>query len=114
MQSTNIRKIKQALWNQAFLGNTFVFCPFGQVVAVRRRKGLLLAMIRGWDRWNWPKQARPCLLRPNELADLLGPLLFSGWSMGGSFRLTASFLRKQKARLLRDPLQERVPEKNYP
>jgi hypothetical protein len=51
MQSTNIRQIKQALWNQAFLGNTLVLCPMGPVVAVRRRKGQLLAMIRGWGRW---------------------------------------------------------------
>ncbi|BCL84717.1 hypothetical protein ccbrp13_71820 [Ktedonobacteria bacterium brp13] len=51
MQSTNMRHIKQALWNQAFLGNTLVLCPMGPVVAVRRRKGQLLAMVRGWGRW---------------------------------------------------------------
>jgi hypothetical protein len=51
MQSTNISQIKKALWNQAFLGNTLVLCPMGPVVAVRRRKGQLLALIRGWGRW---------------------------------------------------------------
>jgi hypothetical protein len=51
MQSTNIRQIKVAIWNQAFLGNARVFCAMGPVVAVRRRKGQLLAMIRGWGRW---------------------------------------------------------------
>ena len=51
MQSTNIRQIKIALWEQAFLGTARVSCPMGSVVAVRRRKGQLLAMIRGWGRW---------------------------------------------------------------
>lgn len=51
MQSTNLRYIKDALWNQAFVGNTRVICPMGPVVAVRRRKGQLLAMIRGWGKW---------------------------------------------------------------
>ena len=88
-------------------------CRTGQPWATNRR-GKENGLLSSRDRRSWPKQARPCLLRPNELADLLGPLLFSGWSMGGSFRLTASFLRKQGARLLRDPHQERVPEKNYP
>ncbi len=31
--------------------NTLVSCPMGPVVAIRRRKGQLLAMIRGWGRW---------------------------------------------------------------
>lgn len=51
MQSTNLRQIKEALWNQAFLGGMRVCCPVGQVVAIRRRKEQLLAMIRGWGRW---------------------------------------------------------------
>jgi hypothetical protein len=51
MQSTNIRQIKDALWNQAFVGNTRVSCPMGPIVAVRRRKGQLFAMIRGWGHW---------------------------------------------------------------
>jgi hypothetical protein len=52
MQSTNIRQIKAALWDQAFTDRARVWCPMGGVVAVRRRKGQLLAMIRGWGgRW---------------------------------------------------------------
>jgi hypothetical protein len=51
MQSTNIRQIKAAIWDQAFLGSARVSCVMGPVVAVRRRKGQLLAFIRGWGRW---------------------------------------------------------------
>jgi hypothetical protein len=51
MQSTNLRQIKTALWQQAFLGETQVSCPIGRVMAVRRRKGQLLALVRGWGRW---------------------------------------------------------------
>ena len=51
MQSTNVRQIKAALRDQAFLGNTQVSCPMGPVVAVRRRKEQLRVMIRGWGRW---------------------------------------------------------------
>lgn len=51
MQSTNIKGIKAALWEQAFIGGTQVSCPMGQAVPIRKRKGQLLAMIRGWDRW---------------------------------------------------------------
>jgi hypothetical protein len=51
MQSTNVRQIKEALVEQAFLGSTRVSCPIGPIVAVRRRKGQLLVMIRGWGRW---------------------------------------------------------------
>jgi hypothetical protein len=51
MQSTDIKEIKAALWDQAFIGCTRVSCPMGGVVAIRRRKGQLLAMIRGWGRW---------------------------------------------------------------
>lgn len=51
MHSTNIKEIKAAIRDQAFLGNARVFCAMGPVVAVRRRKGQLLAMIRGWGRW---------------------------------------------------------------
>ena len=52
MQSTNLKEIKDALWHQAFLGDARVFCVMGPVVAVRRRKGRLLAMMRGWGvRW---------------------------------------------------------------
>jgi len=51
MLSTTMRQIKAALWDQAFLGGTQVQCPMGQVMAVRRRKGQLFVLIRGWSRW---------------------------------------------------------------
>ncbi len=51
MQSTNIRQIRAAIGEQAFLGTTQVSCPLGSVVAVSRRKGQLRVMIRGWGRW---------------------------------------------------------------
>jgi len=47
MQSTTLRQIKAAIWYQAFKGSVTVFCPMGRVVAIRRRKGQLLAMVRG-------------------------------------------------------------------
>jgi Na+-transporting NADH:ubiquinone oxidoreductase subunit NqrB len=43
---------KAALWRQAFIGDTWASCAMGQVVAIRRLKGQLLAMIRGWKRWH--------------------------------------------------------------
>ncbi len=46
MQSTNIRQIKAALRDQAFLGTTQVSCPLGLVVAVSRWKGQLRVMGR--------------------------------------------------------------------
>jgi hypothetical protein len=51
MQSSNIKEIKAALWEQALLGWSRVSCPIGQVTEIRRRKGLLLALIRGRGRW---------------------------------------------------------------
>jgi hypothetical protein len=33
------------------IGRTWVSCPMGRVVGIRRRKGQLLAMIYGWGRW---------------------------------------------------------------
>lgn len=51
MQSTNIRQIKAALRDQAFLGTTQVSCPLGPVVAVSKWKGQLRVMIRGWGCW---------------------------------------------------------------
>ncbi len=51
MQSTNIRQIKAALRDQAFLGTSRVSCPMGPVVAISRRKGQLRVMIRGWGCW---------------------------------------------------------------
>ena len=50
MQSNNLRQIKAAIRDQAFIGSTQVSCPMGNIVAIRRRKGQLLAMIRGWGR----------------------------------------------------------------
>jgi hypothetical protein len=49
--STDIHQIKAAIWNQAFTGRAYVVCPMGRVVAIRRKKGQLLAMIYGWGRW---------------------------------------------------------------
>lgn len=51
MQSTNVRHIKAAIRDQAFIGCTDVSCPLGRVVAIRKRKGRLLVMILGWPRW---------------------------------------------------------------
>ncbi len=51
MQSKELEEIKAALWEQAFLGCSKVSCPMGQVTAIRRRRGHLLALIRGWGRW---------------------------------------------------------------
>jgi len=51
MQSKDLEEIKAALWEQAFLGCSRVNCPMGQVMAIRRRKGHLLALIRGRGRW---------------------------------------------------------------
>ncbi len=51
MQSNNLRQIKAAIRDQAFIGCTRVPCPIGNIVAIRRRKGQLLALIRGWGRW---------------------------------------------------------------
>jgi hypothetical protein len=49
--STDIRQIKAAIFDQAFIGRTWVSCPMGCVVAIRRRKGQLQVMIFGWGRW---------------------------------------------------------------
>jgi hypothetical protein len=52
VQVTDIHLIKSALRDQALIGNPFVYCSMGRIVAVRKRKGELLAMIRGWGvRW---------------------------------------------------------------
>jgi len=39
MQSTNVRHIKAAIRDQAFIGNTCVSSPMGRVVAKRREEG---------------------------------------------------------------------------
>ena len=46
-----LKQIKAAIFDQAFTGKARVMCPMGPVVAVRRRKGQILAMIRGWGKW---------------------------------------------------------------
>ncbi len=51
MQSTNLRQIKAAIRDQAFIGRPNVRCPIGRVVAIRRRKGQILVMVLGWPRW---------------------------------------------------------------
>jgi hypothetical protein len=52
MQSTNIHQIKAAIRDQAFLGNARVSCSIGNIVAIRRHKGRILALIRCWGgRW---------------------------------------------------------------
>jgi hypothetical protein len=51
MQTTDLKQIKAAIFDQAFTGKARVMCPMGPVVAVRRRKGQILAMIRGWGKW---------------------------------------------------------------
>jgi hypothetical protein len=72
--STDIRQIKAALWDQAFIGRTWVSCSMGRVVGILRRKGQLLAMIYGWGRW-YPVEhvlivaapTEPALSRPSPL-----------------------------------------------
>jgi len=51
MQTTDLKQIKAAIFDQAFTGKARVMRPMGPVVAVRRRKGQILAMIRGWGKW---------------------------------------------------------------
>lgn len=52
MQTTDLRQIKAAIFDQAFTGKARVICQVGVVVAIRQRKGQLLAMIKGWGgRW---------------------------------------------------------------
>ena len=72
MQATDLEEIKAALWDQAFHHCIRVSCPMGQVTAIRRRKGYLLALIRGRGRW-YPVEGvtieRP-LLCPTGACDL--------------------------------------------
>src|SRR5712675_3589592 len=46
--SMDIRQIRAAIFDQAFLGRTQVSCSMGRVVGIRQRKGQLLAMVYGW------------------------------------------------------------------
>ena len=50
MQSTDLEEIKAALWEQASHPCTRVSWEVAQVMAIRRRKGQLLALLRG-RRW---------------------------------------------------------------
>ena len=58
MQSTNVREIKTAIRDQAFIGYTQMSCPLGRVVAIRKRKGQLLVMVLGWPQWYVVRNAR--------------------------------------------------------
>ncbi len=51
MQSTDLEEIKAALWEQASHPCTRVSWGTAQVMAVRRRRGQLLALLRGRGRW---------------------------------------------------------------
>jgi len=51
MQSQDVDEIQAALYEQAFHGWSKVSCPAGQVMAIRKRKGQLRALIRGLGRW---------------------------------------------------------------
>ena len=51
MQSTDLEEIKAALWEQASHGCTQVRWGVAQVMAIRCRKGQLLALLRGRGRW---------------------------------------------------------------
>ena len=56
MQSTDLEEIKAALWEQAYHLCTRVSWGSAQVMAVRRRKGQLLALLRGRPWW-YPVEA---------------------------------------------------------
>ena len=47
----SFRSFTTPIWAQAFIGRAQVWWRVGSVVAIRRRKGQLLAMVRGWGRW---------------------------------------------------------------
>jgi hypothetical protein len=93
VQSTNLKEIKAALWEQAFIGGTCVSCPIGQVVAIRRRKGHLLALIRGWgSRWyavssvtierQWVRPASRFRHETSAQKGPIAPLMRSGQAEG--------------------------------
>lgn len=77
MQSTNIRQIKAALWDQAFIGGTRVSWGMAQVMAARKNHGQLLVQLRGLSRW-YPVEAvtierpRLCPTGACDLADGTG------------------------------------------
>ena len=47
----DIEEIKDALWEQAYYSCTRVSWGVAQVMAIRRRKGQLLALLRGREHW---------------------------------------------------------------
>jgi hypothetical protein len=51
MESTDLEEIKAALWEQAMSPCTRVSWGGAQVMAVRCRKGQLLALLRGRGHW---------------------------------------------------------------
>jgi hypothetical protein len=51
MQSTDLEEIKAALWEQAYHPCTRVSWGMAQVMAVRRSRGHLQALLRGQKRW---------------------------------------------------------------
>jgi hypothetical protein len=51
MHSTDLEEIKAALWEQASHPCTRVSWGVAQVMAVRKSRGQLLALLRGWGRW---------------------------------------------------------------
>ncbi len=56
MQSKDVEEIKAALWEQAYHPCTRVSWGGAQVMAIRRSKGQLLALLRGRPRW-YPVEA---------------------------------------------------------
>jgi hypothetical protein len=52
MQSTNVRKIKEAIHDQTFKGRCSVLIPAGRVIDVRTRKGQLQAKTLSSGRWH--------------------------------------------------------------
>ncbi|GAC1669985.1 MAG: hypothetical protein PVS3B3_39850 [Ktedonobacteraceae bacterium] len=51
MQSTDLEEIKAALWDQASHPCTRVRWGVAQVMAVKRSRGKLRALLRGQSRW---------------------------------------------------------------
>jgi hypothetical protein len=56
MQSTDVEEIKAALWEQEYHQCTRVSWGVAQVMAIRRSKGQLLALLSGRQRW-YPVEA---------------------------------------------------------
>jgi hypothetical protein len=52
MQSVDLEEIKAALWEQAFHVCTRVSWGTAQVMAVRKKRGQLLVLLRGFSRWH--------------------------------------------------------------